>query len=164
MLEILFMHVLIAIRLSFNAYAGNSSLYMFWLLSCWVLINVSLCLMFRMVEWMPCILLHLFTPMPKMPQTSCGHWKPMTTSREDIPLFIIFFNAASDLLINHLYTFLMISHRYADGANAYWTGFFTSRPALKRYVRILSGYYLVCYFYSIQNEIKWLFLVCTQAF
>ncbi|KAI9109731.1 hypothetical protein K1719_019361 [Acacia pycnantha] len=31
---------------------------------------------------------------------------------------------------------------YADGANAYWTGFFTSRPALKRYVRALSGYYL----------------------
>ncbi|KAK4583933.1 hypothetical protein RGQ29_021880 [Quercus rubra] len=31
---------------------------------------------------------------------------------------------------------------YADRANAYWTGFFTSRPALKRYVRILSGYYL----------------------
>ncbi|XP_061357704.1 alpha-mannosidase isoform X2 [Gastrolobium bilobum] len=31
---------------------------------------------------------------------------------------------------------------YADGANAYWTGFYTSRPALKRYVRMLSGYYL----------------------
>uniref|UniRef100_A0A7N2M0R8 Alpha-mannosidase n=1 Tax=Quercus lobata TaxID=97700 RepID=A0A7N2M0R8_QUELO len=31
---------------------------------------------------------------------------------------------------------------YANSANAYWTGFFTSRPALKRYVRILSGYYL----------------------
>ncbi|XP_021907952.1 alpha-mannosidase [Carica papaya] len=31
---------------------------------------------------------------------------------------------------------------YADSANAYWTGFFTSRPALKRYVRLLSGYYL----------------------
>uniref|UniRef100_A0A5B7BPI0 Alpha-mannosidase n=1 Tax=Davidia involucrata TaxID=16924 RepID=A0A5B7BPI0_DAVIN len=31
---------------------------------------------------------------------------------------------------------------YADRANAYWTGFFTSRPALKRYVRMLSGYYL----------------------
>ncbi|KAJ0096735.1 hypothetical protein Patl1_29102 [Pistacia atlantica] len=31
---------------------------------------------------------------------------------------------------------------YADGINAYWTGFFTSRPALKRYVRELSGYYL----------------------
>ncbi|XP_057965070.1 alpha-mannosidase [Malania oleifera] len=31
---------------------------------------------------------------------------------------------------------------YADSINAYWTGFFTSRPALKRYVRMLSGYYL----------------------
>ncbi|KAL0014657.1 hypothetical protein SO802_001726 [Lithocarpus litseifolius] len=31
---------------------------------------------------------------------------------------------------------------YADSANAYWTGYFTSRPALKRYVRIMSGYYL----------------------
>ncbi|KAK2656984.1 hypothetical protein Ddye_010036 [Dipteronia dyeriana] len=31
---------------------------------------------------------------------------------------------------------------YADGANAYWTGYFTSRPALKRYIRTLSGYYL----------------------
>ncbi|KAG6702974.1 hypothetical protein I3842_07G062300 [Carya illinoinensis] len=31
---------------------------------------------------------------------------------------------------------------YADRANSYWTGFFTSRPALKRYVRVLSGYYL----------------------
>ncbi|CAK9171223.1 unnamed protein product [Ilex paraguariensis] len=31
---------------------------------------------------------------------------------------------------------------YATRANSYFTGFFTSRPALKRYVRILSGYYL----------------------
>ncbi|KAF5479242.1 hypothetical protein F2P56_000079 [Juglans regia] len=31
---------------------------------------------------------------------------------------------------------------YADRANAYWTGYFTSRPALKRYVRLMSGYYL----------------------
>ncbi|KAG1354131.1 Alpha-mannosidase [Cocos nucifera] len=31
---------------------------------------------------------------------------------------------------------------YADAANAYWTGYFTSRPAFKRYVRMLSGYYL----------------------
>lgn len=31
---------------------------------------------------------------------------------------------------------------YADGANAYWTGFFTSRPALKGYIRMLSGYYM----------------------
>ncbi|XP_022741323.1 probable alpha-mannosidase At5g13980 [Durio zibethinus] len=31
---------------------------------------------------------------------------------------------------------------YADRANAYWTGYFTSRPALKRYVRTMSGYHL----------------------
>ncbi|XVF15938.1 hypothetical protein REPUB_Repub09cG0198800 [Reevesia pubescens] len=31
---------------------------------------------------------------------------------------------------------------YADSQNAYWTGYFTSRPAFKRFVRMLSGYYL----------------------
>ncbi|KAG4938279.1 hypothetical protein JHK84_044530 [Glycine max] len=31
---------------------------------------------------------------------------------------------------------------YADRANGYWTGYFTSRPAIKRYVRLMSGYYL----------------------
>ncbi|KAM0060144.1 putative alpha-mannosidase [Helianthus debilis subsp. tardiflorus] len=31
---------------------------------------------------------------------------------------------------------------YASDINAYWTGYFTSRPALKGYVRMLSGYYL----------------------
>ncbi|KAJ0693706.1 putative alpha-mannosidase [Helianthus annuus] len=31
---------------------------------------------------------------------------------------------------------------YADGGDSYWTGYFTSRPALKGYVRSLSGYYL----------------------
>lgn len=31
---------------------------------------------------------------------------------------------------------------YADRVNAYWTGYFTSRPALKRYVREMSGYYM----------------------
>ncbi|KAM1014842.1 hypothetical protein ACFX14_044776 [Malus domestica] len=31
---------------------------------------------------------------------------------------------------------------YADRTNAYWTGYFTSRPALKHYVRAMSGYYL----------------------
>lgn len=31
---------------------------------------------------------------------------------------------------------------YADKANAYWTGYFTSRPAFKGYVRVMSGYYL----------------------
>ncbi|KZV46217.1 lysosomal alpha-mannosidase-like [Dorcoceras hygrometricum] len=32
---------------------------------------------------------------------------------------------------------------YADRENSYWTGYFTSRPALKGYVRTMSGYYLV---------------------
>lgn len=36
-----------------------------------------------------------------------------------------------------------IFYRYADRANAYWTGYFTSRPAFKGYIRMLSGYYLV---------------------
>ncbi|CAN1243882.1 Probable alpha-mannosidase At5g13980 [Linum perenne] len=31
---------------------------------------------------------------------------------------------------------------YADRANGFWTGYFSSRPALKRYVRAMSGYYL----------------------
>ncbi|KZV21769.1 alpha-mannosidase [Dorcoceras hygrometricum] len=31
---------------------------------------------------------------------------------------------------------------YADRVNSYWTGYFTSRPAIKRYVRMMSGYYL----------------------
>ncbi|KAG5252146.1 glycosyl hydrolase family protein [Salix suchowensis] len=31
---------------------------------------------------------------------------------------------------------------YADHPNAYWTGYFTSRPAFKGYVRLMSGYYL----------------------
>jgi alpha-mannosidase len=31
---------------------------------------------------------------------------------------------------------------YADKPNSYWTGYFTSRPALKQYVRLMSGYYL----------------------
>ncbi|KAL8544288.1 hypothetical protein ACS0TY_004722 [Phlomoides rotata] len=31
---------------------------------------------------------------------------------------------------------------YADNVHVYWTGYFTSRPAIKRYVRMMSGYYL----------------------
>ncbi|XP_020106647.1 probable alpha-mannosidase At5g13980 isoform X2 [Ananas comosus] len=31
---------------------------------------------------------------------------------------------------------------YADDQNSYWTGYFTSRPALKGYVRMMSAYYL----------------------
>ncbi|CAN6713500.1 unnamed protein product [Malus baccata var. baccata] len=31
---------------------------------------------------------------------------------------------------------------YADKENIYWTGYFTSRPTIKGYVRMMSGYYL----------------------
>ncbi|KAG0460421.1 hypothetical protein HPP92_020718 [Vanilla planifolia] len=31
---------------------------------------------------------------------------------------------------------------YADGPYSYWTGYYTSRPTFKRFVRALSGYYL----------------------
>ncbi|KAI0491394.1 hypothetical protein KFK09_025654 [Dendrobium nobile] len=31
---------------------------------------------------------------------------------------------------------------YADGPNGYWTGYFSSRPSFKRYVRMMSGYNL----------------------
>jgi alpha-mannosidase len=31
---------------------------------------------------------------------------------------------------------------YADKANTYWTGYFTSRPALKGYVRTMSAYFM----------------------
>ncbi|KAI0513516.1 hypothetical protein KFK09_009540 [Dendrobium nobile] len=31
---------------------------------------------------------------------------------------------------------------YADGPNRYWTGYFSSRPGFKRFVRVLSAYYL----------------------
>ncbi|CAI9113742.1 OLC1v1014408C1 [Oldenlandia corymbosa var. corymbosa] len=44
---------------------------------------------------------------------------------------------------------------YADRINAYWTGYFTSRPALKRYVREMSGYYLAARqleFFKGRNE------------
>lgn len=44
---------------------------------------------------------------------------------------------------------------YADHPNAYWTGYFTSRPAFKGYVRAMSGYYLAArqleFFYGRSN-------------
>ena len=40
-------------------------------------------------------------------------------------------------------SYVIANCRYADSTNAYWTGYFTSRPTFKRYVRMLSGYYLV---------------------
>ncbi|XP_006485097.1 probable alpha-mannosidase At5g13980 isoform X2 [Citrus sinensis] len=45
---------------------------------------------------------------------------------------------------------------YADRENAYWTGYFTSRPALKGYVRTMSAYYLAARqleFFKGRNEV-----------
>lgn len=47
----------------------------------------------------------------------------------------------------------MLLLRYADRVNGYWTGYYTSRPALKRYVRMMSGYYLVLNYLNIIS--KW---------
>ncbi|XP_073146127.1 probable alpha-mannosidase At5g13980 [Henckelia pumila] len=44
---------------------------------------------------------------------------------------------------------------YADRENSYWTGYFTSRPGLKGYVRKMSGYYLAARqleFFKGRNE------------
>ncbi|KAK9120231.1 hypothetical protein Scep_018324 [Stephania cephalantha] len=46
---------------------------------------------------------------------------------------------------------------YADRINAYWTGYFTSRPALKRYVRTMSAYYLAARqleFFKGRNKLR----------
>ena len=49
----------------------------------------------------------------------------------------------TSVLLKYIYSLIHAIIRYADRINAYWTGYFTSRPALKGYVRLLSGYYLV---------------------
>ncbi|GER32439.1 alpha-mannosidase [Striga asiatica] len=49
-------------------------------------------------------------------------------------------NDSWPLKIDDFFPYLCI--RYADTKNAYWTGYFTSRPAIKGYVRMMSGYYL----------------------
>ncbi|KAK9271505.1 hypothetical protein L1049_001864 [Liquidambar formosana] len=44
--------------------------------------------------------------------------------------------------MNHGLSKLTDFFPYADKPNAYWTGYFTSRPGFKGYVRMMSGYYL----------------------
>lgn len=63
----------------------------------------------------------------------------MISSREFNKSFLLI------LRIIHFYVFVLkgTNFRYADKPNAYWTGYFTSRPALKGYVRSMSGYYQV---------------------
>jgi len=41
---------------------------------------------------------------------------------------------------------------YADWIHAYWTGYFTSRPALKRYVRSSSNYLQICRQLELQSS------------
>ncbi|KAE9453627.1 hypothetical protein C3L33_14497, partial [Rhododendron williamsianum] len=67
----------------------------------------------RMVVSMLYIQPQQYTLMQNTLNINLGHLRRMTTSRE-----------------------------YADRKNAYWTGYFTSRPGLKGYVRVMSGYYL----------------------
>ncbi|KAG0461842.1 hypothetical protein HPP92_020318 [Vanilla planifolia] len=63
---------------------------------------------------------------------------------------------------------------YADGPYSYWTGYFTSRPTFKRFVRVLSGYYLVktCrfmlyhYLFSLGSQVirgLYVWLGCTTS-
>lgn len=82
---------------------------------------------------------HLSTLMPNMQQMSNGLSNLMISSREFL-LAILFLN----LYITELnFEYKTQNFRYADHPNAYWTGYFTSRPALKGYVRVMSGYYQV---------------------
>ncbi|KAJ9564548.1 hypothetical protein OSB04_000514 [Centaurea solstitialis] len=64
--------------------------------------------------------LRLYTPMQNFLQMCLGRSKLMTIS----------------------HALCACVCRYADGEDAYWTGYFTSRPALKGYIRSLSGYYM----------------------
>lgn len=94
----------------------------------------------RMAVWTQCTPHHLFMLMPRMlPRTSLGLSRHMTFSRE-------WFKNSQHSSVNLVEIYFLnprIHCRYADRDSAYWTGYFTSRPAFKRYVRSLSGYYLV---------------------
>lgn len=97
-------------------------------------------LLYRMAVWTPCTPHHLFMLMPRMlPRTSLGLSRHMTFSRE---WFKNSHHSSVNLVELHFLN-PCVHCRYADRDSAYWTGYFTSRPALKRYVRSLSGYYLV---------------------
>lgn len=73
-----------------------------------------------------------------MLQKNLGHSRPKISFRE----FDMRKKSTASLLSNFDGEHVSYA-RYAEYENAYYTGYFTSRPALKRYVRILSGYYLV---------------------
>lgn len=90
---------------------------------------------------MPCIQPHQFTPMQNMHLLSHGRLRLMTTFRKFKlwnPTIHVNFVSSMSVDVGSLWFI-----RYADRVNAYWTGYFTSRPAFKGYVRQLSGYYVV---------------------
>ena len=97
----------------------------------------------RMVASMLCTLLHPYILMQSMLQMNPGQSRPMTFSRE-FNIWMLY-NLFACCFTIQPFLKVMRHTSYADRANAYWTGYFTSRPALKRYVRIMSGYYLVSF-------------------
>lgn len=93
---------------------------------------------------MPSIQLHLYTPTRNMIWMSHGHLNLMTSSRELNVIYIYIYICRLCIIpLEFLGNTIKFCIRYADRINAYWTGYFTSRPAIKGYVRVLSGYYLV---------------------
>lgn len=88
---------------------------------------------------------HQFTQTQSTLLESLGLLKLTTTSRESDIYKIHYFLLICILCLIHfpILRYAIVSNRYADRLNAYWTGYFTSRPGIKGYVRALSGYYLV---------------------
>ena len=88
---------------------------------------------------------HQYILMQNMQQKSPGQSRLMTSSRKfkflklKITCRQLFLLVCLPVFISSSMKFI----RYADRANAYWTGYFTSRPALKLYTRVMSAYYLV---------------------
>lgn len=96
-----------------------------------------------MDELMPCIQPLPFTLMRSMLQMNLGLSRLMTSFRK-LNFKCVLLVTSLVISVPLFYDWqLFILSSYADHANAYWTGYFTSRPALKGYVRVLSGYYLV---------------------
>lgn len=88
---------------------------------------------------------HQYTLMQNMHQKSPGRSRLMTSSREfQFSKLKSYLRLCSFIsLFTCIYKLIHAFIRYADRVNAYWTGYFTSRPALKGYVRAMSAYYLV---------------------
>jgi hypothetical protein len=85
-----------------------------------------------------------FTLIQNLLQISHGLSRQMISFRMFYLMFIIGTTISAIVVLFPLHSYDCISCiRYADNPNAYWTGYYTSRPALKQYIRMMSGYYLV---------------------